>query len=599
MSMLLHLPNALQANISVFTSDLDVSKETSILDKLLEKECLSEYDYERVLSKQTSADQVRLLVRKIKDRGSKVIETFLEILDESEVYKFLVQKVRDSVEKIAQAQKDKPLCVVCLMRLSVDIKDIFDYFWKENMISDEMHGQITESESMYQYRSAFWDEVLYSINGLQTPQMAFDVLKEALGGSYSYLVDYLKQVSRRTVECFCCRRRNLRPRPGKSFYESESEYSTTSKNLPSRDLLQGGDDNDSQSDFSSLDIKPSSALSFDRLDHFDSIGSKDSANFSPIFLEIRKRHTSGDFVPKTDPNVDSDGHDTSLQYIGIHNELTEQPLNTGVQGFMDVPKYERGLSQTSTTTVQTDKSSSDNANGPFARHSSASDVVFSPDSTVQNPFPVSDLVIEGHKKDINVPPNVTESSSLNVHQRLGSEAEGGYADIEDNLEKEVMSRKRFSSKAKSRKGMRNNFDTNFSSAKLVTSSRNVEPTSSKLPLGRIVSRKSKTSKKRELRRQKSCRGDPESPGFNIQPSTTHDEEDKGLKIPYHPLRGTIPQPKLVPKWDYHQAQRYRKMNDFMAVPKINVETDKTSKCRSDTDFRTEESETVTFSDYTV
>lgn len=41
------------------------------------------------------------------------------------------------------------------------------------------------------------------------------------------------------------------------------------------------------------------------------------------------------------------------------------------------------------------------------------------------------------------------------------------------------------------------------------------------------------------------------------------------------------------------------MNDFMAVPKINVETDKTSKCRSDTDFRTEESETVTFSDYTA
>ena len=86
----------MQENITEFTSNLNISTETNLIDKLIEKDCLSENDYEAILNKKTTADQVRLLIRKIKDRGCTVIETFLDVLHASESYKGLALKVKES-----------------------------------------------------------------------------------------------------------------------------------------------------------------------------------------------------------------------------------------------------------------------------------------------------------------------------------------------------------------------------------------------------------------------------------------------------------------------------------------------------------------------
>lgn len=247
---------------------------------------MSNNDYDNIVAKTTNSDKVRLLVRKIKDRGNAVVGAFLEVLLEDDMYKGLANEVRFCADELAQKQSHSE-CVVCLMVDTVDIKEIVDVLWQNHIISDEMHGKIAEAESVYQHRTDFWNEVVIaSSHPIENNEKSVvDILCDVLDMNED-ITKYLKKVNygRGSFGCCCSRRRRLRPRQPDSIREddADSEYSTTSRNLPSVELLDlFNEESQTELDLleqtASLDSTSGIPDSFQNLQGFDSIGNRFSS----------------------------------------------------------------------------------------------------------------------------------------------------------------------------------------------------------------------------------------------------------------------------------------------------------------------------------
>ncbi|XP_045171923.2 uncharacterized protein LOC123533977 [Mercenaria mercenaria] len=315
-SRLLHLPEALQRNISKFTENV-LFKTSNIPDDLISMECLSEDECSVISSKPSQKDQTRLLIRKIKARGPEVIEKFLHVIgkDHPELY----MEVYKSLDEIVRKYKDKPECAICVMQYTVDLKDIADYLWEQKIITDNIYGDIIESESLYRSRPMIWSSIINSLNDFNDIGEAKAILINALTPKYEHIVKYINQnPDRPSLSCWCCRKsRRARPRPLVSEFGSQTDVSTTSAKLP-KVLDDDNYSDDSQSVISSQGLQSSNLLSYELPEVFESMGNIsfpqpeiqssviDSTTTVTNELtaenENSKRLNSESFVPQTDLN---------------------------------------------------------------------------------------------------------------------------------------------------------------------------------------------------------------------------------------------------------------------------------------------------------
>ncbi|KAL3856409.1 hypothetical protein ACJMK2_011174 [Sinanodonta woodiana] len=136
------ISKAIQKNI---TNLIDVLpyQTSKLQDFLLQSEsCLTENENDLIKKQPTRRDQIRQLIRFIKRRSFKAISKFLHYSrDYSPEVIDLIWKTYDQLMK--EGVKEKR-CIYCRMTNAVDIKDVADYAYEKEVLSDELHQQMTD-----------------------------------------------------------------------------------------------------------------------------------------------------------------------------------------------------------------------------------------------------------------------------------------------------------------------------------------------------------------------------------------------------------------------------------------------------------------------
>ena len=246
MSKLLELQEALRLNIPLLTRELDMN-DIEFLDRVYERECITENDYEEIRSRKRNLDKSRLLIVKIKDSDPGVIESFLDILNTTQAYSKLADKVKETLVQIRIEDKNIIKCVVCVIRENVDIHDIVDQLYKEDIISGCLYSDIAEEEHLHGIRQYIWEQIFIALE--QDKPNRIKILKDALGTKHSYIKKMLESFPvKEPLKCRCTKRRGLRVRPCED-YASSTDVSTTSTiprcdNDSALDTADYGTDND-------------------------------------------------------------------------------------------------------------------------------------------------------------------------------------------------------------------------------------------------------------------------------------------------------------------------------------------------------------------
>ncbi|WAQ96162.1 hypothetical protein MAR_028852, partial [Mya arenaria] len=140
-----HLQEAIKVNLCTFVDDLSL-EGGEVLDRLVEENCINDEEYHSIRSRSTPKDKCRLLMVKIKNKAPHVILQFLKILKEQPVNAHIVQKVNESLEQISKTKATRK-CLICVMKATVDIRDIADELLSKEMIQDELYEEIVQAES--------------------------------------------------------------------------------------------------------------------------------------------------------------------------------------------------------------------------------------------------------------------------------------------------------------------------------------------------------------------------------------------------------------------------------------------------------------------
>lgn len=303
---LVHLSAAVKANMIMLLNELTVSSSL-LLDKLIEQDCLSEDECEYIRGLPQTKDQARTLVKKLMGRGPTSIQHFLNLIEEDKPY--IVEEIKKSLEDI-KAQSISQECAVCLMVKMVDVKDIADSLFQQDIISDDLHSFMTETENVYRYRQVIWTRIITCINTAKEPAA---VLAESLESKYKDLTTILKKMSSEMpLECTCHKNRTYRPRHW-SFSGSHSDISEYRRmNVPYLSNITS--DMSDTDHYGSLDPKVKDQI-YANKEAF----TKDQTEFTATVGEScylgttcseptehgRTRHRSGQFIASNDEQLES------------------------------------------------------------------------------------------------------------------------------------------------------------------------------------------------------------------------------------------------------------------------------------------------------
>ena len=268
----MHLPEALQRNISNFTQNI-LFTSSNIQDDLVSMQCLSEDECTDITSKANPKDQVRLLIRKMKSRGPESIEKFLKVVEKDKPE--LTEKVYKTLEEIISEYKDKPVCAICVMQNIVDLKDIADPLWEEKIISDNIFEDIISSNSLHHSQPLIWSSIMATLNDHPDHSKAKAILINALQPKYNHIVGYINQnPDRPWLQCWCCTKcKWLRRRPLHSEFGSQTDVSVSSSRIP-KFLVKDDYESLSEGGLSSSQSLPSAEqFSYENPEVFDNIQS--------------------------------------------------------------------------------------------------------------------------------------------------------------------------------------------------------------------------------------------------------------------------------------------------------------------------------------
>ena len=215
--------NWLVTNISLAGGEL--------LDRLFEVGCLTEDEYFSVNSRPTESDKCRLLIFKMKNRGPHIIDVFLNTLADDTANVDIVRRVNESLDTLS-TRKNSQKCFLCLMKATVEIRDVYDDLLTDGLITDELYGEILQSESPQSKKEDFWECVLNTIKESPDSQQSLKVLERSISKKYDHISSLLETLRNPLdVQCCYCRgpSRRSRHRPRDSYYTDASDMSTTSE----------------------------------------------------------------------------------------------------------------------------------------------------------------------------------------------------------------------------------------------------------------------------------------------------------------------------------------------------------------------------------
>ncbi|XP_052784347.1 uncharacterized protein LOC128220121 [Mya arenaria] len=225
-----HLQEAIKVNLCTFVDDLSL-EGGEVLDRLVEENCINDEEYHSIRSRSTPKDKCRLLMVKIKNKAPHVILQFLKILKEQPVNAHIVQKVNESLEQISKTKATRK-CLICVMKATVDIRDIADELLSKEMIQDELYEEIVQAESPQNLRTQFWECIIEHIKNSSDQRKDIEVLEDCLNKEYSHIASCLADVECHAIFqcCFCTYHgRNKGTRQRESFFETDTDASTTSE----------------------------------------------------------------------------------------------------------------------------------------------------------------------------------------------------------------------------------------------------------------------------------------------------------------------------------------------------------------------------------
>lgn len=614
------MPQALQKNICKFTENV-LFNPTNIPDELIESGCLSEDECSAIAAKPSYKDQIRMLIRKIKTRGPEKIEKFLEIVGKNHPY--VQEDVIKSLESIVSESKNKPFCAICVMKSVVDLKDICDYLWQADIISENVYDDIVECDSIHMNRPILWDNIIYSINNFEDPENALDTLISALESKYKYIVDFLRETPERpSLKCSCCRKRRIRARPLWSDFGSQTDLSTTSEvpktKLPKTIYMpEGSISDDTQSITSSQDLLSGSfrGLSYDALERYDSIGNNSDKVFSKS-LEIqnpsitsttntviesndkdRSRHASGHFIPQ-EQSIDTGECDRSIPFFCKPSQIfDDRPEHPSFHHSLSTQDNETVVESPFTASDEATHSSSTYNGNQVQRSSQSSDGLVSPVVAqkavgfTQNRG--NDSSKESAKESDNEEPLYVRQKAYR-RRRLRSSTDT--VDVENHMDNQGSShidrarqrrvqRKRFARQKSLPKGdidLTTNPGPKLEKTAIITDPLNPD------------SRTSKESMKHELQRQQSM-GKIGTHNEYKSTDTDEGEEKDSQKMLSSIQNKVILQPQSPWKWHYNQEKHY-----LQTFQHNNSFTRRDKNFKSDTDLRTENlSDALAISDFTT
>ncbi|KAL3856407.1 hypothetical protein ACJMK2_011172 [Sinanodonta woodiana] len=151
------ISKAIQKNITKLIDVLPY-QTSKLQDFLLQSEsCLTENENDLIKKQPTRRDQIRQLIRFIKGRSFKAISKFLHYSrDYSPEVIDLIWKTYDQL--MSEGVKEKR-CIYCRMTNAVDIKDVADYAYEKEVLSDELHQQMTDCMHGVGAQTQLWHQL--------------------------------------------------------------------------------------------------------------------------------------------------------------------------------------------------------------------------------------------------------------------------------------------------------------------------------------------------------------------------------------------------------------------------------------------------------
>ncbi|XP_052265738.1 uncharacterized protein LOC127868152 isoform X2 [Dreissena polymorpha] len=250
-----HMQEALRKNFSLFR-DLCLD-DGHILDRLFECDCITFDDYQAIRSKQTNHEMIRALIFKIRNRAPSIIK-FLSVMKEDPANEELCNKFNISLSQIKKENQNKAKCAICVLKATVDIRDIVYTLWSEKIISEETFELVGNQDNMYSSKltQLFWENVTESIR--ESNEKLEEIVIASLQEKYAHLTPGL--IDRKgmflSFECCYCRHQNFRLRTKASdVSDSFTDLSTTSEYPNSEnDSAQSSIFTDYEEEYSSREV---------------------------------------------------------------------------------------------------------------------------------------------------------------------------------------------------------------------------------------------------------------------------------------------------------------------------------------------------------
>lgn len=555
MSDYFNLATALQENILLFLADLSV-RESLLLDQLVQKDCITEDELENIRSFGNRHDEIRTLIRTIKKRDTKTIFRFLEIVGEESPH--LRNKVHEKFndrqnQKINEKQQ---LCPTCLMTKIVDLKDIADVLWKENLLSDHLYDIVIEDAD--KLREILWNTILHCINKKNNSEQNIQVLIKALETKYGHIANLLQGLKSNEenlaqLQCNCYRSARKRKRLN---YATSSGTSTGSLNQ-------------------------TSVQNIPRFGLLDQSSLEESAEDTEPKLEKLKESFDFSDPSKYDENAEEQ---QSVPKVVLH--LSEDAFDTTMKAVSDRKRNKSGGFSSPNAVVDGD---------PKSFNRTVSTVVCEADSTtagdeidtVQIHHNTSGANQSGETKCSNKSKRDLKAVLDTMNKRgPGTEANIEGAGVDDGDE-EMLEDLSASRDAKQRLLMQQFYQRQKSAPAglTITESKPVSNLGANIRKEEFGSRKSKRSLKRQERRDRNA---------NPLKSTLIATENAQGKIPYNPMWSKVPQRRNTCKWGYPEAKRHHLM-----VTKLSEIEKRGEQSKSDTEARVFDTDTPDSSEYTV
>lgn len=195
---LLSMRRALRQHIISFVEELPFA-ESELGDVLISEGCLTEDECAEIRTYHSKMDQVRNLIRIIKGRSFSVLTKFLAAVGRfSPDLHTRVMQTYDTLK----LRSVEYLCPFCMLKQSVDIKQIADQLWSIDVIDDKLYDEIAQCEGHNIIE--LWDKLAKQCNQTRHCKAALEALACTLKKSGVYQHALIRRLQKeQMLVCRC------------------------------------------------------------------------------------------------------------------------------------------------------------------------------------------------------------------------------------------------------------------------------------------------------------------------------------------------------------------------------------------------------------